>query len=335
MRAVLDELDSVRRDRLSEARPARARVVLRAAIEERVAAGGTVVEAVFVGVHVLAGERVLGRRLAQDGVLLRREPLSPLLVGGGQLVARRTLLKPNRAAHAGPAQTAVSVGDLVEVLLVVALGVVERAGGRDLRGDRVEASTLKRLLVGVAGLLGGPALLVVGVVDRRAVLRAYVVALAHPLRWVVGLPEHREQVTVGDLLGVEDDEHGFGVSRTAAANLLVRRIRREASRIANRCRVNAVDPPELTLCTPEAAEAKDRGAHTLGELCSEGCAEHGVPLRNGEGRLHSAGKRLSWRDHFGLVATKEHSHYLLTVEFSGLKPKLLCEFLSFISASLP
>ena len=80
VRAVLYKLDSVRRDCLGEARPAGARVVLRAALEERIAAGDAVVEAVFVGVHVLAGERALGRRLAQDGVLLRREPLPPLLV---------------------------------------------------------------------------------------------------------------------------------------------------------------------------------------------------------------------------------------------------------------
>src|SRR5215207_10422893 len=258
MRAVLDELDSVRRDRLSEARPARARVVLRAAIEERVAAGGTVVEAVFVGVHVLAGERVLGRRLAQDGVLLWREPLAPLLVGVGKPVARRILAEPDRTAHAGPAETAISVRNLVEVLLMVALGIVERAGGRDLRGNRIIAGTPQGLLVGVAGLLGGPALLVVRAVDRRAVLRAFVVALAHPLCRVVGLPEHREQVPVGDLLGVKGDEHGLGVPGTAAANLLVGRVQREASRVAGRRRVNAVDLPELALGAPEAAEAKDR-----------------------------------------------------------------------------
>src|ERR687885_829001 len=102
VRAILDELDGVRRDRLGEARPAGTRVVLRVAIEERVAAGGAVVEAVFVGVHVLAGERALGRRLAQYGVLLRREPLPPLLVGAGQLVAPRTRPEADRAAHAGP-----------------------------------------------------------------------------------------------------------------------------------------------------------------------------------------------------------------------------------------
>src|SRR5215217_5441476 len=90
----------------------------------------------------------------------------------------------DRAAHAGTAQTAVSVGDLVQVLLVVGLGVVERASGRKLRGNRIVTGIPKRLLVGVAGLLSGPALLVIGVVDRRAVLRAYVVALTHPLRRV-------------------------------------------------------------------------------------------------------------------------------------------------------
>src|SRR5215211_3129717 len=306
VRAVLDELDGIRRDRLGEARPAGARVVLRPAIKERVAAGGAVVEALFVGVHVLTGERALGRRFAQDGVLLRREPLAPLLVGAGKLVGRRIYAEPDRAAHASPAETAISVRNLVEVLLVVALSVVERAGGRDLRGNRIIAGTPQGLLVGVAGLLGGPALLVVGVVDRRAVLRAYVVALAHPLRRVVGLPEHREQVPVVDLLGVEDDEHGLGVSRTSAAHLLVGRVRREAPRVADRRRVDAVDLPELTLGPPEAAEAEDRGARTLGKGRLKGRAEYGVPLGNAEGWLLPAGKRLCWRSHSCLMAIKEH-----------------------------
>src|SRR3712207_5951708 len=76
--AILDKFDGIGRDRFGEAWPAGARVVLRAAVEESVAAGGAVVEAVIVGIHVLTGERALGRSLAQDGVLLRREPLAPL-----------------------------------------------------------------------------------------------------------------------------------------------------------------------------------------------------------------------------------------------------------------
>src|SRR5215208_7635991 len=86
VRAVFNELYGLRRDGLGEARPPGARVVLRAAIEEQVAAGGAVVEAGFVGVHVLTGERTLGRSLTQDGILLCREPLPPLLVGEGHLV---------------------------------------------------------------------------------------------------------------------------------------------------------------------------------------------------------------------------------------------------------
>src|SRR5215203_5618083 len=160
VRAVLNELYGLRRDGFSEARPAGARVVLRLAVKERVATSGAVVEAGFVGVHVLARERALGRRLAQDGVLLRREPLSPLLVGEGQLLTVGTHAKSDRAAHAGTAQTAVSVGDFVQVLLVVGLSVVERASGRNLRGNRIVTGTPKRLLVGVTGLLSGPALLV-------------------------------------------------------------------------------------------------------------------------------------------------------------------------------
>ena len=100
---------------------------------------------------------------------------------------------------------------------MVVLGVVERASGRDLRGDRAVSGIPKCPLVGVAGLLGGPALLVACVVDRRAVLRACVVALTHPLRRVMGLPEHREQFPVGDLLRIEDDEHGFGMPGSSAS----------------------------------------------------------------------------------------------------------------------
>src|SRR5215212_10451361 len=75
-------------------------------------------------------------------------------------IAVGTHAESDWAAHAGTAQTAVSVGDLVQVLLVVGLGVVKRASGRNLRGNRIVTGTPKRLLVGVAGLLSCPALLV-------------------------------------------------------------------------------------------------------------------------------------------------------------------------------
>ena len=58
VRVVLDQFDGVRRDRLREARLAGARVILCSAVEERVAAGGTMVEAVIVSVYELACERL-------------------------------------------------------------------------------------------------------------------------------------------------------------------------------------------------------------------------------------------------------------------------------------
>src|SRR5215218_10736990 len=120
----------------------------------------------------------------------------------------------------------------------------------------------------------------------------------------MGLPEHREQFPVGDLLGVEDDEHSLGVPGSSAANLLIGRVRCEASGVADCCRVNAVYLPEFTLRPPEAAETKGRGARTLAKGWLKERAEHGVLLGNGESRLLPAGKSLGWHDHLGLVATK-------------------------------
>ena len=58
VRVILDQFDGIRRDRLGEARPAGARVILCSAVEERVAAGGAVVDAVIVSVYELACERL-------------------------------------------------------------------------------------------------------------------------------------------------------------------------------------------------------------------------------------------------------------------------------------
>jgi hypothetical protein len=113
-------------------------------------------------------------------------------------------------------------------------------------------------------------LLVARVVDRRTVLRAYVVALAHPLRRVVGLPEYSQQVSVGDLVGVEDDQHDFRVSGSAAARLPIGRVWCEASCVTYDGRIDAIDLPELALGPPEAAEAEDRGTQTLGKGGSSG-----------------------------------------------------------------
>ena len=69
----------------------------------------------------------------------------------------------------------------------------------------------QHLLEAVAPALGCRLLGIGARVDRRAVLRADVVALTHALRRVVVLPEHLEQVLVADHRRVEDHEDRLGV----------------------------------------------------------------------------------------------------------------------------
>src|SRR5215204_7717295 len=85
--------------------------------------------------------------------------------------------QPDRARHARPAQPAVAVRHLGEVLLVVVLGVVEVARGRDLRRDLAVARAREALAEDGGRRLRRLALLLVEPVDRRAVLGADVVAL--------------------------------------------------------------------------------------------------------------------------------------------------------------
>src|SRR5690606_4417352 len=116
--------------------------------------------------------------------------------GGGSGLAER---QPDGAAHPGAADAAVAVGVLVQVLLVVVLRQPEVAERGDLGGDRAVAGGGEPLRVSLPRRLRGLALGVTGVVDRRAVLGADVVALTVPLGGVVVLPEDPQQVGVGDL----------------------------------------------------------------------------------------------------------------------------------------
>src|SRR5215467_7504560 len=100
---------------------------------------------------------------------------------------------------------------------MVVLGVIKLWSRDDLGGDLLVAGGRKLLLVRVPGGFGGSPLFIVGVVDPRAVLRADVVALTHPLCGIVVLPEDLQQLLVTDLLRIEDDEHDLGVIRRARA----------------------------------------------------------------------------------------------------------------------
>src|SRR5689334_180844 len=161
----------------------------------------------------------------------------------------------DRAGHAGAAETAIARRVLGEILLMIVLGEIERTRGCDLRGDRAEPLCRQRLLIGRLRFLSGLLLRVAERVDRRAILRADVVALAHALGRVVVFPEHLQQLFVSDLLRIEHDQHHFGVAGTARADLFIGRVRREAAGIADRRREDALaELPELSLRAPETAE---------------------------------------------------------------------------------
>src|SRR3954451_8450733 len=210
----------------------------------------------------------------------------------------------DRAAHAGPAQAAVAVGDLRQVLLVVVLGVVELAKGRDLGRDLAVAGLAQAL--GERGLraLRGLALGLGAVEDGRAVLGAHVVALAHALGRVVVLPEELEHLLVAGLGGVEDGEHGLGVAGPRRADLLIAGVLRVAAGVADRGGPHPVGLPEDALGAPEAAHADDDLLEALGPRGRQRVAEHLVALGDGNG-LVATGKRVRGRDLLGLCLIEE------------------------------
>src|SRR5262245_49358332 len=125
----------------------------------------------------------------------RRSPPTAMSSGRRRAVALRSG-RSGLVLHAGRVDRAVAVRVLgrSEVLLVVVLGVPVVAEWRDLSRDLAVPLRGHRVLVLLAGRLGRRLLLRRRRVDERSVLRAHVVALAHPLRRVVALPEDLEQV---------------------------------------------------------------------------------------------------------------------------------------------
>ena len=174
---------------------------------------------------------------------------------------------------------------------MVGLGVVEGRLRADGRGDRAVARRRQARLVGVArslrrapfGLLAGE--------DHGPVLSADVVPLTHSLGRVVALPEQRQQLVEGDRGRVVDDQHDLGVSRPAAAHLLVRRVGRHAAGIPDRRRVDAGPLPEHALRPPETAQPEHRAARAFREGRDDRPSMHEVRRRNRH-RLGSARQRL-------------------------------------------
>src|SRR6478672_6893256 len=187
----------------------------------------------------------------------------------------------DRAGHPVRAVVAVAAGVLVEVLLVVGLCVVERPGLRrrpQLGGDVAVAVLAQDALEGLAGAARRGLLVRGGPVDRRAVLRADVVALAVALRRVVVLPERRHQQLGADRGRVERHQDRLGVPGPARAHLFVCRVRGEAAHVARRRGHHAGELPEDALGAPEAAHRHVEHLRALGPGALQGGAEDLVGL---------------------------------------------------------
>src|SRR5690242_6970681 len=87
---------AIGRDRLSEARPARARIIFVGAVEQLVAAGGAAIDAIRLVVVVAARESGFGARFAQDVILRRAELLAPFGFGQVDGIHRLPLPGPDR-----------------------------------------------------------------------------------------------------------------------------------------------------------------------------------------------------------------------------------------------
>lgn len=125
-------------------------------------------------------------------------------------------------ADADPAHPTVTVRVFVQVLLVLLFSIVKWPGGADLCADRAQVADLMHSLskTGMAGLCGLHLLGRHGE-QRRAILGADIVALTHPLRRIVVLPEQAQQIVIADKGGIKHHPYRFGVPGLTAAHFAI------------------------------------------------------------------------------------------------------------------
>jgi hypothetical protein len=204
------------------------------------------------------------------------------------------------------------VRDLLQILLVVLLGVIERAGDRNLGRDRALPGPTKRVTIGGSHRFGDLALLIVRVVDRRPVLRADVVSLTHPLGGIVRFEKESHQLRVANLLRIKDDEHHFGMTGFAGADLFVGREGRHAAGITGRGRVDPIGLPKEPFRAPEAAQTKLRGPHFRWKRRLDWSASPRVALRDDERGLIPSRQRVLRGRHGGFCTSKQHQRLLFS-----------------------
>mmetsp|Transcript_48593 Transcript_48593/g.156941 ORF Transcript_48593/g.156941 Transcript_48593/m.156941 type:complete len:336 (+) Transcript_48593:256-1263(+) len=171
----------------------------------------------------------------------------------------RGKLSARRAEAAIPARARLGI-----VLLMVALGI-EEGGCRDnLRGDLPTVRGLGRLELGLILVAGGLGKLLLGfgvVVDARPVLGAPVASLLVLRGGVVFLPEHLQQVSIRDHLGVVHDADDLVVAGHAGAYVLVGGVVALAARVAHLRGVDSLLRHIQVLGAPKAAHAEHGFLH--------------------------------------------------------------------------
>ncbi len=156
-------------------------------------------------------------------------------------------------------QAAVAIGVLVEVLLVIAFGVIELNVLADFRGNSVLTTLLLRERLFVDFCRTGSNLMLRGCcrVDGATVLGTDIVTLSETLCRIVCFPEHPEQALERHYFRIEYNEHHFSVARLPAADFIVSRVRRSATGITDRGGIHTFEAPEQPFSAPETAKSKD------------------------------------------------------------------------------
>src|SRR6202167_5126513 len=104
--------------------------------------------------------------------------------------------------------------------------------------------------------------------NSRTILRAYIWSLPVQRRWVVALPEDGEKLEVGNSARIEFHLDSFGVPGASAANILVSRILRGATRVARGYGRDPFHLPKCVLHTPETSCRECSLSHSFNSLHS-------------------------------------------------------------------
>src|SRR5438552_1582775 len=110
----------------------------------------------------------------------------------------------------------VAVRIVLEVVLVLGLGLPEGTRGRNF-GDDLARPQSRRLDIR-DGVLRRVALRIAGVINAGPIARAPVVALPVERRGVMDLKEELEQLPIAQLVGIENNLDGLGVTAVVAVS---------------------------------------------------------------------------------------------------------------------